>query len=883
MEVLMKLFKKLKSANDLKVQEVTQREKIDNLKKFSNISVDETLTMLGTRIEGLTAEEVEARREEYGFNEFEKADKHTMLGRLFEAIINPFNIILLLIAAVSFVTDVVISPEADYLTIIIILFMVTLSSVVTFIQSRNSDKAAANLQSLVANTCHVYRDNELVEINIDEVVPGDIVYLSSGDMLPADVRFIRAKDTFISQSALTGESQPVEKYVDVKTPNQDLSDIENIALLGSDLVSGSALAVILTTGSNTYFSSIADAASSDKAESSYDRGIYSVSKLLLRMMILLVPIVFVINAFFKNDWLNALLFSVSLAVGLTPEMLPVIMTTTLSRGAVNMSKRKVIVRKLGSIQTFGEMDILCTDKTGTLTEDKIVLEKYMNLNGQDDRRVLRHAYLNSYFQTGLKNLIDIAVINRANKYEMSDILNDYERIDEVPFDFARRRMSVVLEDKNGKRQLITKGAVEEVMDICSFAEINGEVLPLEEREIQIAMDTYREHNDAGLRMLAVAQKNEVPEAGTFSVEDESDMVLIGFIAFLDPPKESSEEAIRILKEYGVRPIVLTGDSEGVAMKVCQKVGIDVHYHYQGHEVEAMSDAELENAVEKANLFSKLSPMQKERVVQALQAKGHTVGYMGDGINDTPALRQADVGISVDSAVDIAKETADIILLEKDLMVLENGIIEGRKTFGNMMKYLKLAVSGNVGNMISVIVASIFLPFLPMLPVQILAQNLLNDFAQMGIALDNVDAEYVRKPKRWDTKEIQEFMWIMGPVSSIFDICIFIALWFGMGFNTIEQAIYFQAGWFVFGTISQILIIYLLRTGRIPFFKSKPAKVLVGLTLSVSVAVLALAFTPLAISLDMGILSWNYMLYLIPVLLGYALTTEWVKGLMNKGN
>jgi Mg2+-importing ATPase len=562
-------------------------------------------------------------------------------------------------------------------------------------------------------------------------------------------------------------------------------------------------------------------------------------------------------------------------------MLPVIMTSTLAKGAVSMSKRDVIVKTLGAIQTFGEMDILCTDKTGTLTEDKIVLEKYMNLYGEDDSRILRHAYRNSYFQTGLKNLIDLAIINRAEANGLEDTLKKYTRVDEIPFDFSRRRMSVVLEDQSGKRQLITKGAVEELIAISSLVEMNGQILPLDAENRQIAMQTYEKYNSDGLRMIAVAQKNDVPGSGAFGVADERDMVLIGFVGFLDPPKESAKTAIAALRVYGVRTVVLTGDSEGVAIKVCSKVGVNTERVLTGKDVEGMDDATLLEAVGTCDLFAKLSPAQKERVVKTFQTAGHAVGYMGDGINDAPPLHQADVGISVDSAVDIAKETADIILLKKDLMVLEEGVIEGRRTFGNIVKYIKMAASGNFGNMISVVVASIFLPFLPMLPVQILTQNLLCDFSQMGIPFDSVDREYLKKPRKWETDSIKTFMAFMGPLSSVFDILCFAVMWWAMKANSEVLSPLFQCGWFVFGTVSQVLVIHMIRTAKVPFLQSRPGTALLIPTLIVAAVTLVVGFSELSIGLDMMRLPFRFLPWLIVILVGYGVSTQVVKAVYVK--
>lgn len=865
--------------NKRKIKDI-QKNKYDVEKKirfFAFLSEEELFRDISASRTGLTSEEAEERQDEFGKNVITVGNKNTIIHRLREAVINPFNIILFLIAIITYFTDVVVSSKPDYLTVTIILSLVFLSSLVAFVQGERSNSAAEGLSKMISNNADVFRDGKIISISMDEVVPGDIIRLSAGDMLPADVRFLTSKDTFVAQSALTGESNPVEKFKDIGDKDFDsLTDLRNIGFMGSNIISGSATAVALATGNNTYFGSMAKSLSGDKAKTSFERGINAVSKLLIRMMLVMVPIVFLINGIAKGDWTQALLFSISIAVGLTPEMLPVIMTSTLARGAVSMSKHKVIVRTLGAIQTFGEMDILCTDKTGTLTEDKIVLEKYMNLSGEDDTRILRHAYLNSYFQTGLKNLIDLAIIKRGVHYGLDNILDNYTRVDEIPFDFSRRRMSVVLVDKSGKRQLITKGAVEEMISITSFVEINGEVLPMDEKKMRAAFALYERHNADGLRMIAVAQKNDVPEIGAFGVADEKDMVLIGFVGFLDPPKESAKAAITALLEHGVRTVVLTGDSEGVAAKVCSKVGVKTSVLYTGSDVERMDDVELLEAVDKCDLFAKLSPSQKERVVKAFQAKGHTVGYLGDGINDAPALRQADVGISVDSAVDIAKETADIILLEKDLMVLEEGVVEGRRTFGNIVKYIKMAASGNFGNMISVIFASILLPFLPMLPVQILVQNLLCDFSQMGMPFDSVDEEYIKKPRKWETKSIKSFITYMGPLSSIFDIMLFAVMWWAIKANTMELAPLFQSGWFVFGTVSQVLVIHIIRTSKIPFLQSRPSTPLLITTVIVTIVALMIAFSPIAIGLDMMTLPGSFAPWLLVILVGYFLASQFIK-------
>jgi len=848
------------------------------LRRFAFMDEKELLTLLETSTQGISADSAEEKLEETGRNVITTDKEKGIFGRAMEALINPFNLVLFLVAVIAFVTDVVLSETTDITTSAIILALILISSAIAFFQGERSNNAAASLSKMISNKADVWRDGKLTEINIDEVVPGDIVKLSAGDMLPGDVRFLTAKDAFIAQSALTGESAPVEKYANIRNAATDsLTDISNIGFMGTNLLSGSATAVVMTTGNDTYFGAMAKSLSGDKAKNSFERGVDSVSKLLLRFMLVMVPVIFIINGVTKGDWGAALLFAVTMAVGLTPEMLPMIMTSTLARGAVSMAKRQTIVKTLSAIQTFGEMDVLCTDKTGTLTEDKIVLEKYMDVHGRDDSRILRHAYMNSYFQTGLKNLIDLAIINHAEETGLTAQLAQFTRVDEIPFDFARRRMSVVLESGSGKRQLITKGAVEEIISICKYVEHDGSVQPLDAEHLSEAMRVYEKHNKDGLRVIAVAQKNNVAGVEVFGVQDESDMVLIGFVGFLDPPKESAKHAITALREHGVRVVVLTGDSEGVAVKVCNKVGIASEICLSGNDVEGMSDEALREAIRTCDLFSKLSPSQKQRVVGAFQKIGHTVGYMGDGINDAPALREADVGISVDSGVDIAKETADIILLKKDLMVLEEGVIEGRQTFGNIMKYIKMAASGNFGNMISVMAASIFLPFLPMLPVHILTQNLLCDFSQIGIPFDRVDKEYLHAPRRWETKGIQRFMVLMGPLSSVFDILCFVVLWWVVKANAPEFAPLFQAGWFIFGTLSQILIVHMIRTSKLPFVQSKASVPLVLSTLSVGIIAVIMAFTSIARGFELTMLPLTYAPWLVLLLIGYCVATQLFKG------
>lgn len=842
---------------------------------LSQLSKEQILEKYNVDLEGLNQIEADEKLEEEGRNIIDIQTEKGMLRKLEEAVINPFNVVLIIIASVNIITDIVLTDEPSYATVILILITVFISAFISFREQEKSNRAARKLQKMISNKIDVIRNGNDQVIEIEEVVTGDIVRLSSGDMIPGDVRFLETKDLFIDQAALTGESNPVEKFAN-KTGGEDITSLSNMGFMGTNVVSGTAIAIVLNTGNRTYFGAMAKSITTHNVKSSFEKGVDSVSSLLIRFMLVMVPVIFFANLVTKGSFIDSLLFAITIAVGLTPEMLPVIMTSTLAKGAVEMSKKETIVKRLGAIQTFGEMDVLCTDKTGTLTEDEIILEKYMDAEGREDKRILRHAFLNSYYQTGLKNLIDEAIISRAEKEELGNLKFRYIREDEIPFDFTRRRMSVVLKDDDGKRQLITKGAVDEVMNICSFVELNGEAIPLTEVLVKNAMRVYEENNVEGLRVLAVAQKNEIHGIGTFGVDDEKDMVLIGFVGFLDPPKISAKSAIETLKKHGVRVVVLTGDSEGVAINVCKKLGIETDNCLTGKDVEKLNDEQLKNVCEKTRLFAKLSPFQKQRVVKAFQDNGHTVGYMGDGINDGPPLKQSDVGISVDSAVDIAKETADIILLDKDLNVLEEGVIGGRKTFANISKYIKMATSGNFGNMFSVMIASIFLPFLPMLPIHILIQNLLCDFGQLGMPFDNVDKDYIEKPRKWETSSIKKFMFCFGVMSSIFDIICFAILWYVLKYNTIEYAEFFQTGWFMFGIISQTLIIHMIRTSKIPFIQSKPSIKLVISTLAVTIITLTIGFTKIAGIFDLAVLNSEFMFWLGLLVAGYAIVVQLVK-------
>lgn len=851
--------------------------KTNRLLELLKSQQEDLFVALDANKNGYTQEEAEKKLEELGPNKMSQGKKKNPIIGFVNVLINPFNLVLLVVILITFITDILLTQQKDYLTISILSVIVIISTLISFIQDERSSAASEKLLNMVSNTTAALRDGDFIEIPIDELVLGDIVRLSAGDIVPADMRVISAKDLFLSQATLTGESQPIEKFVRFDEESMsNVADYSNLCLMGTNVVSGSARAIVIRTGDDTYLGTMNRSLKETRRTNSFEVSISKVSRLLMRLMIIMLPIIFVINGFLKHDFIEAFLFALTVAVGLTPEMLPVILSSGLARGAINMAKHQTIVKSQSSISSFGEMDILCTDKTGTITQDDIILERYMDVNGEDDMRVLRHAFLNSYFQSGLKNLIDLAIINRAESYGMDDLVNYYTVVDEIPFDFARRRMSVILEDPKDKRQLITKGAVEEIMERCKYIDRGGEVKILDQETRDEAMEVYMQHNHDGLRMIAVAQKNDIPRDHEFGIEDENDLVLIGFIGFLDPPKESAKPTIESLYRHGVDVVVITGDSMGVAKKVSSKVGIDTEIVYLGEEIEAMSDEELRSIVDTCHLYAKVSPDQKQRIVRAYQENKHTVGFMGDGINDALALKQADVGISVDTAVDIAKDSADIILLKKDLMVLEEGILEGRKTIVNMIKYLEMAVSGNVGNMISVIVASLFIPFLPLLPVHILVQNLISDLAQMGIPFDNCTDEELEKPRRLETESLIRFMKIFGPLSSIFDITCFVVLYFVFGVTSIEQQTLFHTFWFAFGILSQALIIFVIRSKHSFSVKNMPSKVLIGTSLSAVAVTLLFVLTPLAESIELQVISSVHLMWVFGIVAAYLITTSLFK-------
>lgn len=872
----------------------------------------EILKSLHTTFRGLSAEDVAISRSKYGSNKVTREKRKSLAKRLTEAFINPFTAILFCLALVSTMTDMVFpyysllgsEPEDfDPLTVVIIVTMVMISGILRFVQESRSGNAAEKLLNMITTTCTVTRkEQEKAEIPMDELVAGDIVHLSAGDMLPADVRILTAKDFFVSQASLTGESEPIEKTPNVNAQRESVTDYSNIAFMGSNVVSGSATAVAVCVGDSTLFGSMASAVAGEAVETSFTKGVNAVSWVLIRFMMVMVPLVFFINGITKGDWLEAFLFGISIAVGLTPEMLPMIVTTCLAKGAVSMSKKKTIVKNLNSIQNFGAIDILCTDKTGTLTQDKVVLEYHLNVNGEEDTRVLRHAYLNSYFQTGYKNLMDIAIIHKTEEAEaedprLLDLSESYVKVDEIPFDFTRRRLTTVVQDKAGKTQMVTKGAVEEMLSICPYAECDGSVQPLTDAVRRRILRTVDELNDKGFRVLAIAQKSNPSPVDAFGVKDECDMVLLGYLAFLDPPKESTAAAIKALKDHGVTTKILTGDNDKVTHTICKQVGLEVRNMLLGSDIAQMTDEELAKAAEFTDVFAKLTPDQKARVVSVLRANGHTVGFMGDGINDAAAMKAADIGISVDTAVDVAKESADIILLEKDLLVLEQGIIEGRKTYANMIKYIKMTASSNFGNMFSVLAASALLPFLPMMSVHLIFLNLIYDLSCTAIPWDNVDEEFIAKPRKWDASSVGSFMIWIGPTSSIFDFTTYIFMYFvfcpmfvsnGVLFNDLPtyysgtelltmQAQYiglFQAGWFVESMWSQTLVIHMIRTPKLPFIQSRASAPVTLLTMAGIAVLTVIPFTGLGAALGFVALPASYFAYLIPCILLYmALATS----------
>ncbi|HRO81796.1 MAG TPA: magnesium-translocating P-type ATPase [Alicycliphilus denitrificans] len=841
------------------------------------------LRQLGSAETGLTEAQADAIRLHAGPNEVEHEKPLPWWMHLWHCFRNPFNLLLTLLAAISLFTH-------DMKGALVIGTMVVLSTLLRFWQEGRSNKAADALKAMVGNTATVLRGSlpdgagaRRVELPIRLLVPGDLVVLSAGDMIPADCRVLAAKDLFVAQAAMTGESMPVEKSAarrDAGAGNP--LELENIVFMGTNVVSGSATAVVLATGNGTYFGTLAGRViATDRAPTSFQSGVNKVSWLLIRFMSAMAPLVFFINGFSKGDWLEALLFALAIAVGLTPEMLPMIVTSTLAKGAVFLSRKKVIVKRLDAIQNFGAMDVLCTDKTGTLTQDRIFLARHVDAWGEESDDVLELAYLNSYYQTGLKNLLDVAVLEHAEVHRELEPARNFRKVDEIPFDFDRRRMSVVVAEHDAHHLLITKGAVEEILAACTRVRHGAATEPLTPGLLERIRAVTAGLNEEGLRVVAVAARQGPPTQDVYGLADESALTLVGYVAFLDPPKDSTAAALKALAAHSVAVKVLTGDNDLVAAKICREVGLAQQGVLLGGDVERMGDEELGRAVESHNLFARLTPMHKERIVRRLKANGHVVGFMGDGINDAPALRAADIGISVDSAVDIAKEAADIILLEKSLMVLEQGVQEGRRTFANMLKYIRMTASSNFGNVLSVLVASAFIPFLPMLPIHLLVQNLLYDVSQIAIPFDNVDEELLRRPLRWQPGDIGRFMVFFGPVSSVFDITTFAMMWFVFGAQTPAQQTLFQSGWFVVGLLTQTLIVHMIRSPKLPFVQSRAATPLLVMTGVIMAVGIFLPMGPLAHYFKLQALPPLYFALLPAIVLGYMAATQAMKSVYRR--
>jgi P-type Mg2+ transporter len=831
---------------------------------------DAVLKELGSQPSGLSEAEADSRLKQVGTNEIAREKRQSGLMRLLSNIKNPLVLLLLALGVLSYLTG-------DLRATLVIFVMVVLGVVLRFFQEMRADNAAEKLKAMVSNTATLVRDGKEKEVSLKMLVPGDIIRLAAGDMVPADVRVLSAKDLFLNQAALTGEALPVEKKAspapaDVQNP----LDLPNICFLGSNVESGSATAVVIHTGNQTYFGSLAVSIVRQRQLTSFDKGINKFTWMMICFIAVMVPAVFLINGLSKHNWLEAFLFAMAVAVGLTPEMLPMIVTVNLAKGALAMSRKKVIVKRLNAIQNFGAMDVLCTDKTGTLTQGKIVLEKYLDAHGDTSQRVLNYGYLNSYHHTGLKNLLDEAVLDHEELEERLKANEKYKKIDEIPFDFVRRRMSVVVEDETGLNTLICKGAVDEVMSLCTRVELHGEVIAVQPEHDAKRRKMVDDLNAQGFRVIALAYKEmpSAPDEPVYAIKDESDLILLGFLAFLDPPKVTATEALKQLHTLNVDVKVLTGDNEIITAYICKEVGISVEHLLLGSQIETMSELELAEAVGATSVFARLVPAHKERIIRALQSKGHVVGFMGDGINDAPALKAADVGISVDSAVDIAKESSDIILLENSLLVLEQGVLEGRRVFGNIIKYIKMAASSNFGNMFSVVGASAFLPFLPMLPIQVLTNNLLYDFSQTTIPTDQVDADWLIRPRQWTIGKIMHFILFIGPISSIFDYVTFFLMLYV--FNCWQNPALFHTGWFVESLFTQTLIIHVIRTNKIPFVESRASRPLIITSLLIVAVGAWLTVSPLAKTLGFVPLPPLYWLFLAIMLLAYAILTQMVK-------
>lgn len=861
----METLRKLKNVKQPPRDEKLEKEYQD----IAALPAQQVLENCASAPEGLSGEDAAHRLQEHGKNATTDNRKKPWYHFFLLSFKDEFIIVLLLLGVISLILG-------DTLGGGIIFLLAFLSAMLRFVQDYRAYLASESLRQNVTNV-DVWRDGQLCKVPGDELVVGDKVLLGSGTVVPADLYLVRSKDLFVAQSVFTGESVSVEKKAGADTSGAISTDLNNICLMGASVISGTAEAVVIKTGKATYLGHIAAGVEEGKGQTAFEKGLSQVTQTLVKYMGFVVVVVFIINGVVKQDWLQAFMFSLSVAVGITPGMLPMIVNATLAKGAQFMAKKNIIVKNMSAIQNFGAMDVLCTDKTGTLTLDSVVLQRYINVRGEEDISVLEDAYFNSHFSTGVKNLIDNAILAYGAQHGMGDRTGAYRKIDEIPFDFERRRMSVVVENAQGEHHLITKGALEEVLKACAFAQDGEDVVSLSPEMVERITAHADELNSQGMHVIAIATRDEQIDVSTFSSQDETGMTFIGYVAFLDPPKPDVKEAVEKLYAAGVDIKIITGDAALVAENICAQVGIARKATLLGSAIEGMDDKTLSQAVEGADLFARVSPMQKQRIVDALRANGHVVGYMGDGVNDAPSLRHADVGISVDTATDIAKQSSDIILLEKSLLVLFGGVYEGRRIYGNIMKYMKMSLSSNFGNVFSVLVASILLPFLPMIPIQMLIQNLIYDFTQIAIPWDNVDEEFVRTPKKWDTKSLMSFMNSMGITSSVFDMLTFAALWFIMGFQTTAQETYFQTGWFMEGLISQTLIVHFIRTAKIPFLQSRADWRLSLATLGGILGALAVPFLLHAIpAFHFALMPARYYPLLALIILGYAVTIEVVK-------
>ncbi len=856
-------------------------EEFDVKKEYGDLSLTNTKDFMAkhnVNINGLTDAQVAENQKKYGANEVKGAKPKHWYNYFFESLFSPFNAILLGIALVLIYTDIILPANPNPANIIVIICLVLVSTFLEFFEEYRSNQAAEKLKELVQTKGTVIRNSEKIKIPFKEFTVGDIVKLSAGDMVPADLRVLEAKDLFVGQSSITGESDSIKKVPDTEMQSLDdlesITDLDNICFMGTNVVSGSAKCVVVKVADDTYFGKVAHSITSGKPKTEFQKGIENISKLLTRFMLIMIPVTFIVNVW-KHDLLTAFTFSVAIAIGITPLLLPVILSSCLSKGAVRMSKKKTIVKKLDSVESFGSMNVFCTDKTGTLTEDKIVLEKYLDIEGNEDIGVLSDAFLNSYHQTGLDGNIDKAVIARALENGLDYLKNDYAVVDEIPFDFTRRMLSVIVTDKQSHLKMITKGAVEEILNICTKVSYKGEISGITPDIKKNILKISTDLNKDGLRVIAVCEKDVTGKAN-FALSDESNMILVGFIGFLDPPKESAAVAIKRMREAGIRVIVLTGDNAEVTGCICKKVGIKTNKIILGSDIDKLADNGVIRLLKKKNnVFAKLSPIQKARIIRLLKQSGNVVGYMGDGINDTPSLTNADVGVSVDTAVDIAKETADIILLEKDLNVLLDGVTEGRKTFSNLLKYIKLAVSFNFGEVISVLIASILLPFFPITPIQLLVQSLLYDIGQLTLPFDNVDPEALKKPRKWSMQAIKQFMVHMGPLSSCFDLIVFATLWFVFNLRTPDAAL-FQTIWFSYGIVSNLFGLHVIRTSKMPFIQSNAAKPVYMSSIIVSLVAVLVPFTPIGAAIGLVPIPLQYMALIFVTPIVYCIIAQFAK-------